>query len=585
MPDPREIEPRPIAQPSGEGCASEAASQEVAALSERLRVLQSAWGMLAPSCLNSSGQEIVAQGRDMRGDLVALAKAAASSDPKRVRGVSERLDRLADLICGAAFEIQPPQFRSTLPGFLQSDRRRLLDLLDVLAHGAFTSSDTLASKLGILDYLVTLLCTSGDSASCVIAHDPAMLTPALQEICQRAEQECSEPLSDIESEFFSAAHLDDAAPNETVMRGLRARKVGLGRNYFVPGMLRAIVTYNVSLMQRVAEQVWDSSDWGGDSAPSENTYTPVFESEHLEPLRQAVLRRFLNGPPESTPIGRIAAALDFSYLNPAEKAILHQGSIDPVEPQATIVLVGLLCRSLNVLAIDLQDIGMDPDHVSDRWLKELEQVLQGLVNQSISGTAYQNACLLQELRNKFLHAPIVDVLRDERVAAPRRPSAPSKAAEERKLRKEARALATKAMAGEGSPHVPPRLDEDAPAWRTWPWQIIAPAFLSILVAAVFGLHQFGVIDVLGRNIDRWSGDELEFISPHLVRGHRTGDGTGIAFVGTLGEDWQTLPGPLQVVAAEELIDALREQGVVQVMIYDQDKQLRIQCLGDRVRVL
>ena len=42
--------------------------------------------------------------------------------------------------------------------------------------------------------------------------------------------------------------------DEILVRSLRARKAELGRSYFVPSTLRAIVTYNVALLQRVAAE-------------------------------------------------------------------------------------------------------------------------------------------------------------------------------------------------------------------------------------------------------------------------------------------------------------------------------------------
>ena len=123
------------------------------------------------------------------------------------------------------------------------------------------------------------------------------------------------------------------------------------------------------------------------------------------------------------------------------------------------------------------------------------------------------------------------------------------------------------------------------SWRDWQWRLIVPAGATAVLALVVGLHQLGLIDLFGRNLDRWGGSELASVSPHLARGHRNGGGAGVAFVGTLDQNWLALGKEKQRLAAEELVAGLREQGVVQVMIYDDQKRLRIQALGDTVRML
>ena len=95
----------------------------------------------------------------------------------------------------------------------------------------------------------------------------------------------------------------------------------------------------------------------------------------------------------------------------------------------------------------------------------------------------------------------------------------------------------------------------------------------------------GVIDLQNRGLDRFSRSELERLSPHLARGHRNGDGAGPAFVGTLDEDWFMLGEQERYEAAEELVAGLRREGVSQVMIYDGNDRLRIQALGQNLRVL
>ena len=92
--------------------------------------------------------------------------------------------------------------------------------------------------------------------------------------------------------------------------------------------------------------------------------------------------------------------------------------------------------------------------------------------------------------------------------------------------------------------------------------------------------------LLGGNLAGYSGDELALLSPHLSSGARNQEGRGPAFVGTMDDDFFALDAAGQTIAAADLVETLRAQGVRQVMIYDGDHQLRIQALGDQtVRVL
>jgi len=99
------------------------------------------------------------------------------------------------------------------------------------------------------------------------------------------------------------------------------------------------------------------------------------------------------------------------------------------------------------------------------------------------------------------------------------------------------------------------------------------------------------IALLGAGIGRgffWGGErmrldraQLDRVSPYLANGVRDGRGRGSAFVGEIGEDWSALEASDRTRAANELVAALRESGVRDVMIYDADGMLRIQALGEQ----
>jgi len=80
---------------------------------------------------------------------------------------------------------------------------------------------------------------------------------------------------------------------------------------------------------------------------------------------------------------------------------------------------------------------------------------------------------------------------------------------------------------------------------------------------------------------RISSEELARVSPFLASGKRSDEGMGTAFVGTLHGVWSELETEEQNLAAGELVEELRQRGVREIMIYDDERRLRIQALGGR----
>ncbi len=71
------------------------------------------------------------------------------------------------------------------------------------------------------------------------------------------------------------------------------------------------------------------------------------------------------------------------------------------------------------------------------------------------------------------------------------------------------------------------------------------------------------------------------MSLFLSSGERSDLGTGDAFVGSLGDEWSQLDVDAQATAAETMVQALREQGIREIMAYDDDQRLRIQALDSQ----
>ena len=558
----------------------------------RLRSLHSAWGVLAPSVLSEDGLRIAEVGREMTDGLSAIERATGEVAEDELADFDRRLDEFEASIHAVAAEVPVRQLRSTLPARLGDDRQGLLDLLDVLIGPDVDDFESNTPHIGAIDYLTTLLCTCDESPGGIIRHDPVTLTQRLQTLCEHAEDAAGDRFVGVEAEFFVASNMDaEDLREEFQLRTLRSRKTELGIAFFVPRVLRAIVTYNAALISRAADEILNSGDWGfakeedfakvAERPPA----TSVFDSTPLLQVIDAIRRRARDEPPETTAFDQIAWALDFEYLSKTEKKALLSDQLGTRDdPLGTAISVGLICRSLAVLSIELQTLGIPPDDLADLWTEELGELFQEQINTHIADNAYQTACSLSELKNKFLSAPLADQYREQKHAARPigvRAKTPPPSRPEKEKPESARNLIQDALEesrGERADHIGPRIQ-----WASWPWaRILTGAALIALVLGVAGMSSTGSKG----DLERWDRERLDSVSHHLVRGDRSEAGKGPAFVGTIDDAWLGLPAAERGASAEELVERLRDLGLQQIMIYDRDDTLRIQAIGSQpVRML
>jgi hypothetical protein len=453
----------------------------------------------------------------------------------------------------------------------------VLDLLDLLLGAEVEELGGTEERIPAIDYLITLLCTNGSGAGAGAFQDPVTLTPRLYGLCERSDIDYDPRLPEIEAEFFAAADMHEADVREEVsLRTLRRRKTELGPSFFAPRVLRAIVTYNAALLQRIDESVLDSLDWGPASPVSEepDASASVFETPAILKLAEALRRRAAGEAPELCAVDRVAWCLDLAYPGQSERAALLAESVGLREDvKGTTILVGLLCRSAVVLEDELPEIGITPQRLSGEWVQELDEALKQEVNRRIGGDDYKEACLISELKSKFLYAPMTEVHRKNRGRGPARPIAPP----EEDVGRAAKEIAQEALEHErAEASAKGRID-----WRNWPIARVGAAACSVLLA----LSLVGALLLRG-DLESFGSDQLDRISPYLSSGARSDDGKGPAFVGTIDGKWSTLGTAQQMQAARDLVRALRAQGVREIMVFDEERHLRIQALGSQpVRII
>ena len=542
---------------------------ELRARFERVRALNSAWAVLAPFEVSAEARHVVETGREVNAELAQLESQPLEG---RDRAALPKLDKLLDdiesEIRAVAFELPVAKLRWTLPARLSSERRGVLDLLDLMLVAELEGHDGSAGRISAIDYLITLLSTAGADGYRSILQDPVGLTPRLLALCERADADDDPRLAEIEAEFDAAAAGEDDARAETQLRtSLRQRKRELGASFFAPRVLRAIVAYNAALSRGIDRGLWDARDWGSlaDAAEQSGADTSVLETEVLPRLGEALRRRAQGGAPRAEALDRIAWCLDLSSLDEAARGAVRARAVGrPGDLEGTAILVALLCRSETALKRQYPAIGISPERVSSEWLLELDAALRLAVNERIARNAYREASALSELRTTFLDPLMTGMQRE-----PQRPEPPRFDP----MQREAQDLATEALKRETT-----RIEDEKKS-RSWP-----PARIARFGAACasVGLLALALAQVfLGGDLDRLNGTELRRVSPYLTQGGRNAEGRGLAFVGTINDDWSQLPANQQEQAAMRLVKALRARGVRNVMIYDAERRLRIQALGER----
>ncbi len=559
----------PAASPS----SPQRSDSTLRAIAQRLKALSSIWQLLGDLEEAAPAAHIPRTLRAMNDDLASIAARPPNERDAAALRKSEKLIHALEAEIGSlAFEVPVPQFRVVMTRGASADRTAVLHLLDLMLLPEIEAREGAAGRLCALDLLITLLVTgSGDAP----LQDPVGLTPRLSELSERAAAR-QDPRAAMEAAAFhdATAHGFPNGPDETRLRPLRRRKQELGALFFEPTVLRAVVAYNAELSRALAAGAYDSREFSASTRASDCEIEDgsVFASRALPRLGSALARRLEGAAPEATAIDRIVSSLDVGLLDPVTtRALLAPGVGSDDNLVGTAILAGLLCRAAHILDGEFPAVGLSPERLATDWVRELDASMKKEVNQRILNDGYESAQELSAIRNAFLYSLITDEHREQRRPSPAPAAAGSGFSE---VNREARDIAKQARATEDiAGHDPRSLSQRIP-WSTV--SKVGLGGLALCVAAFFGWQTFfaGDLDALSRG-------EIRALSPYLERGHRSGNGAGSAFVGTMADRWTTLSADVQFEEAIVVAASLRAIGVRDIMIYDNAGTVLIQALGDR----
>ena len=539
-----------------------------------------------------------------------LARAGTSLD--------SALDALESDLFARIDRVDFPSLRAHLPRVVETQRREGIALLDVLLG----DREGLPSRLGKVEYLVTLLSTEERDGRRQIVHDPVALTPTLARIGEEFSALTS--ASEIAVEIHQAASLDFDSTNP--MRGLvrvRARKEALGLGRFSPEILRAVVTYNARMFNWIAAtrdgsrasdaEIGDVLDdlYPGepvdpvasarDADPNESTTTPscaagqdlgvdsaVLGSAELDQIVEAFRHRLLGGRIGTCGPERIALALDETRIDALEReAILATTPTNMQAVVARVAVVGLMLRDRGAIQPELLDLGITQTELSNNWVVELERLLGRLVSRLVAADGqYELAGALSGIKAKHLLAARSAARLEggvPNVGAASMDASSTRIADGSRLAREAALTLSDGSAQNGRYRANERARSGASALsdltsmlRRRPVLAIGLVVALIAAGVVLTRQPAGTASTL-RNRD------LARISQHISSAYRSDRGQGGLLIGRVDASFDRLDPAARSEALVTLTERLGKEGIREAMLYDERGALRVHITNGVVR--
>ncbi len=500
------------------------------------------------------------------------------------------LDRMAEALLGRLDRVPFAELRASIPRAVEARRHDVLGLVDIMVQ----DRDKLLDRLSVLEYFVTNLATEEVGRDRKVVHDPVTLTPSLAQVAN--EQDASDEAEAVALELFQADRPDEPGNDLDWLRSTRARKDALGMARLAPNVLRAVVTYNARVFNRLAAaadgdpfleaMVGDpSTATGGDGAPAvgaiddtDDIWTRVgvpeeaeslFDHDGLASVLDALRQRLQGAALGQTAAERVGVALDVARLERIEiDAILSR---DPDEAQTVLSyssVIGLLLGDVGVIRSQLVDLGIVESTLSYTWLFEIERALAALISSMVAdATRYDLTSKLSGIKAKHFLAPM-QRMRERTPAAPvDGPEAdvddPSEAPEGNIERAPAR------HARRGPPTVRPEPDARRPSvlLRQVAASRRARAALVAAIATILAIVGANRLSDTPTNVASLEDRDLARLSPYLTSAYRNENGEGAIVIGRVDADFEKLSPPRQEAMALDLVRQFERDGAREVMAY------------------
>jgi hypothetical protein len=547
----------------------------------------------------------------LRSKLTELGSNQTPSD----EGVAEafieidaELDLMARAVLARCDGVDFSLLRSTVLRALTNHRGEVLSLLEVLLE----DRAHILARLPKIEYLITILSTEEVEDRRAIVHDPVSLSPFLVDF----DEPVSDPalMDSIAMELYQAANAGVSGTSLNDLRQLRHRKAQLGLQTLNANMLRAVVTYNARIFNRMEDSVaasrasdadiesllgvgFDVAVDGVESAEvgvlSEDDEIwnaigrrpdarSVFDSNAVERVIEASRRRLKGVPIGSCSSERVALTLDMSLLEPVETDAL--AALEPDEEQSILAhtaVIGLVLRDLGAVRSDLIDLGVDIEELTSAWITELGEVFTRLVAEKLAdGTQYAAASVLSGIKTKHLLAPLAALKNAAGRHAPQvQAEEDSSAADLKRLAREA--LLNGNVRSNSKDGAQQGLRARLEAWSNeHRFGTIAAMVPLVLIIFLAGANTIGTEP---STVEVLESQALTSISPLLESAYRSEHGHGPLLVGRIDDTFARLGSKRQVEIARRMKESWEKLGVREAMVYDGRNRLQIHFTGGQLR--
>jgi len=342
-------------------------------------------------------------------DLVASVRAAADAG---TRGAAEALDRqLEDTtrqVVASVADLSLAQLRATLPDVRERDPEEVSALLDV----CLDAMDERPELWPVIEYLVTLLASTAAGGRREVTSDPTMLSELLQARCAAAHELDDALLEALRGELLDAVdELERSVELGPILERLRARKDEQRNALLVPDVLRALVTYNVAVGNRLATLI------GAEKALDDADATSAAQAQQEPSLVRSMLAHagvrqlhrgiaaHANGiAVEPGAVFRIVGRVAMDRVDAHESNLLLAEQPNATDEVVVAALVlGLLDERCQQVAVeDLDELLLDRARLADEWLPCIERELGRCIEAALAAGDEARAQQLAESKAKYL---------------------------------------------------------------------------------------------------------------------------------------------------------------------------------------
>jgi len=332
--------------------------------------------------------------------------------------IDEALHRYTQQLLDMIHETPIDKLRATLPRVVVVSSSEVADLLDLcLVHAPGILTGASQNRI---DLLVTLLSRQRIRGIAILKLDPSKVTPGIARRCGARDAIADYHSLDYARIFRDATmellSLNDLKEISERMRGIKAE---LGAHFFDREVLRALVTFNVAVENRMRElcELERQQDLTlertlraltelDDEAPEvANTarLRGALGSPGMRALEEAIRERLTGADHAAEVARRLANNIDLSRLDePDVKALIHPAEDLTSALTRAAVVVGLTLRDLPSLTERLHELDIDVTRMKTDWVKELDRALQTAIQTLTLAGRSEQAMRLARTRMRFL---------------------------------------------------------------------------------------------------------------------------------------------------------------------------------------